>query len=413
MVKVCSSILLMSMMSSMTMAQAAENRRRIVAFAPGTPLLTQRLIVLASGSLVVHTLSLIDAIAIELPLGGGLGVVEELLSHVEVVAVYNDPVGVVDSITALSPGEVPQDEGYQWGQTRIGIPLVHAAMPLLQGSGVTIAILDTGIDRDHPELQQNIAGGYCTVRGETSYEDDNGHGTHIAGIIAAADNNQGIIGVAPKAKILAVKVLDRNGQGYVSDLIRGLQWVHEEQVKLVNMSLGFFEESVPLQRATRRLYEDGVIMVASAGNKGCTPGSTEGGGADGEGAPTCDASQSTVKYPAGYWWVIAVAATDVADDIPAYSLSGSAVDMAAPGGAKATEQLLSTHRGGGYGWGSGTSQAAAHVTGAVALALQYDPHLSFARVHSLLRDTAGDLGYAAARQGAGLIAVHDLMEALQ
>src|SRR5262249_41293322 len=177
------------------------------------------------------------------------------------------------------------------------------------------------------------------------------------------------------------------------------QWVYGYNngiplVNLVNMSLGFSTDSPPLQQAIQSLYNSGVIMVASAGNR-CTqsPSQDEGGGDNCLGGPAlaCDPSQTAVKYPAAYPWVLAVVATDYYDQVTAYSVSGPEVDMAAPGGSKATGTRILSTTGGGYGWGSGTSQAAAHVTGAIALALQLKPGLSFEQVRSVLQTTAVDL----------------------
>jgi subtilisin family serine protease len=300
----------------------------------------------------------------------------------------------------------------------IDVPAIYQHWPGLWGTGVVVAILDTGIDLppplDHPELSPRIIGGYNARAGAnpSDYQDDNGHGTHMAGIIAAALNSPlqaGIIGVAPQATLLAVKVLDRYGAGYLSDVINGLQWVHNNgspQAKVVNMSIGFQENIPPLNKAIHELDKEDVIMVASAGNS-CPqpPIQDEGNGDECDGGPqlACDPAQ-TVKYPAAYDEVMAVGATDHLDQIAGYSLSGSEVDVAAPGGSKATGvRILSTTTGGGYGYGSGTSQAAAHVTGAVALALQLRPGISFEEVRCVLQATAG---------GPGRINVYDMVQAL-
>jgi subtilisin family serine protease len=440
-------VILVALMVGWTSVVRADARRKIVIFLDGTPLWLQQLIVTLSGSQVVHTLSLINALAIELPLVEDvLDVVAILLKNSAVIGVFDDPLVFADVITIVPAEDVPQEESYDWGQGRIGVPTVHQRMPELQGAGVKIAVLDTGADVDHPDLQ--IVDGYNAMRGgqREPYRDNNGHGTHIAGIIAARMNDRGIIGAAPRASIVAVKVLDENGAGYVSDLINGLQWVYAEHIKLVNMSLGFFEDSVPLERAIQRLHRHGVIMVASAGNRPISSsttadggGTNEGGGSEDENATTaCDASADGggtnegggsedenattacdaswdhgVRYPARYFEVIAVAATDYKDWITDYSLAGPEVDVAAPGGAMVSERILSTKWGGDYGLGSGTSQAAAHVTGSIALMLQRKSDLSFGQALDLLQKTAWDLEYPEARQGAGLIDVQKLMEALE
>jgi subtilisin family serine protease len=156
-------------------------------------------------------------------------------------------------------------------------------------------------------------------------------------------------------------------------------------------------------------------MVASAGNR-CSddPGQDEAGGDEGDG-PTCDAPQTTsVKFPAAYPGVLAVTATDDSNQIAAYSLTGPEVAVTAPGGVRRAKRILSTFLGGWYGFGNGTSQAAAHVTGALALKLQQQRALSVDDVRWLLQQTATALaGYTRMQQGYGLIAVEPLLATLR
>jgi subtilisin family serine protease len=312
---------------------------------------------------------------------------------------------------------------------------VHQEEPGLKGSGVTVAVLDTGIDMHHADLSKSIKGGYNALAGQNSrsYQDDNGHGTHMAGIIAARMNRFGVVGAAYQAQLVAVKVLDQYGNGRLSDLINGLGWIRANKIKVVNMSLGFSEDSPLLEQAIQRLYEAGVIMVASAGNGGtaCAQDgggddgggddgggddgggdgiAQDGGGDDGGGDTGCQTSPKAVHYPARYPWVISVAATNGDDKVTGYSQSGK-VDVAAPGGSQSGPRIFSTNKGGGYGLGSGTSQAAAHVTGALALVLQKNPKMSFEEVMALMQETARDLGEPVERQGAGLIDVEAMVKA--
>jgi subtilisin family serine protease len=405
-------------------AESPDNRRSIVKFrdislTDPQGLATARSVVKESGSSEVHTLWLINALAIQLPAQGAEHALAVLLNNPAVEGVFDDSVSVADGAVCIDPAPSPVPESYPWGLQKIDVPAVQ---PQWQGVGVMVAIVDTGIDVSHPELSPRIVGGYNALAKGGSYADDNGHGTHMAGIIAAALNSLGVIGVAPQATFLAVKVLDQYGAGYLSDLINGLQWVYGYNngiplVKLVNMSLGFSTDSPPLQQAIQSLYTSGVIMVASAGNQCAqSPSQDEGGGDNCLGGPalTCDPSQTAVKYPAAYPWVLAVTATDYYDQVAAYSVSGPQVDVAAPGGSKATGmRILSTTTGGGYGEGSGTSQAAAHVTGAVALALQIQPSLSFTQLRSVLQTTAKNLGYPQEQQGAGRINVKKMVQQLQ
>ncbi|MCX2727008.1 S8 family serine peptidase [Thermomicrobium sp. 4228-Ro] len=254
---------------------------------------------------------------------------------------------------------------------------------------IDVAVLDTGIDPSHPDL--NVVGGYdCT--GSGSWVDRHGHGTHVAGIIGARDNGIGVVGVAPGARLWAVKVFGDNGTGYVSWLICGLNWVaaNAGTIKVANYSGGASGSdtpncggsSDPLHQAVCRVVQAGVTLVVAAGNDGR------------------DASNTV---PAAYPEAIAVGAivdTDGkpgslgpgtsygADDTRAsFSNYGPAVDFYAPGYA-----ILSTVPGGGYQRWSGTSMAAPHVTGAAALYLAQNPGASPSQVQSFLA-SIGEAGF--------------------
>jgi subtilisin family serine protease len=411
-------LLLVTMLGTGVCAADDQNRRRIVMFVDGTPLDEQNLIVSQTGSTVIHVLSLINALAIELPLGPLEPIINLLLSNPAVLGVYEDLIGTLGMLDLIEPLGTAPLEVFDWGLHHIAVPDAQKEGGGTQGTGVTVAVMDTGIDLEHPELKGRIVGCYNALRGSGSCDDDSGHGTHISGIIAAAMNQYGTIGAAPKANLLAVKVLNSQGSGYLADLLDGLQWVQKQGAHVVNMSLGFSKGSVPLQKAIKRLYNKGMIMVAAAGNCNDGDGGGDEGGGDGDEGETattaCDVPQTGVKYPAAYSsLVIAVAAADYDNHVAYYSLSGPQVAVAAPGGSKASERILSTIPGGDYGWGSGTSQSAAHVSGAVALILERQPWISFERVLGCLQTTAWDLGYPPEQQGAGLIDVQRMMEALQ
>jgi subtilisin family serine protease len=418
--------LMVTLLSGGAFGASADNLRKIVMFYnPPNPL-----VFVGTGIQVLHNLSLINALAVQLPALGtnaALAFLQNLINQGVLQGVYDDVVGLVDPVcptTALPPGK----ESYPWGQAQIVVPDVHRQHPeVLQTLGVTVAVMDTGIDPTHPEFSQRIALGYNARPGGGSSADDHGHGTHMAGIIAAALDGLGIIGAAPKAILVPVKVLDRDGTGYTSDVINGLQWIQENGIPLVNMSFGFSTPSTPLRQAIQSLNQGGIIMVASVGNRcAAAPTQDDGGGDDCKGGPAavCDAPRTAVMYPAAYPGVIGVGATNIDDEITEYSLEGNEVDVAAPGGeqtsgAQPGGRILSTNKGGGYGLGYGTSQAAAHVTGAVALALQLHPGLSIAEVTNLLRTTAVNLidpttnkSYPATQQGAGQINVLDMIEEL-
>jgi subtilisin len=424
----------LGLMGGGAFAGTGNSLRKIVVFQDGTSEEVQQQVVARSGSQLLNLLSLVNGATIELPTEGAAQVLALLQADPTVLGVYEDLTvagqdGGGDNVIVIAPANPPTQEIYPWGLEAIHVPEVHAEEPGLKGAGVTVAILDTGIDITHPDLSKNIKGGYNALAGQDpkNYQDDNGHGTHMAGIIAARTNNLGVIGAAYQANIVAVKVLDQDGGGRLSDLINGLGWIRANKIKVINMSLGFSEDSPLLARAIERLYDAGVVMVASAGNQGVTcaqdgggddgggddGGGDDGGGDDGGGDSSCQPAPGGVNYPARYPWVISVAATNGDDKVTGYSQSGPKVDIAAPGGSKSGPRIFSTNKGEGYGWGSGTSQAAAHVTGAITLVLQKNPKMSFEEVLTLLQRTATDLGEPVERQGAGLMDVEAMINALK
>ena len=250
-----------------------------------------------------------------------------------------------------------------------------------------VPVVDTGIDQDHQDLVSNLKGGVNFVSKSpakpadpSKWNDDNGHGTHVAGTIAAADNEIGVLGVATEANLYAVKVLDRNGSGYISDVIAGINWAVNNDMDVVNMSLGSSSDVQALHDAVDAAYATGVVLVAAAGNSG-----------DGNNAT------NNVSYPAKYSSVIAVGATASDDSIPSWSSDGEEVEFTAPG-----VSVRSAWNDGLYKIISGTSMASPHVAGTVALILatavpvDYDTDLDGAwdpaEVRIALQATADDLG---------------------
>lgn len=257
-------------------------------------------------------------------------------------------------------------ETLPWGVDRIDAELVH---PYNKGTGVKVAIIDTGIDYNHPDLDGNYKGGYNFVSNNYDPNDDNGHGTHVAGIIAAEENGIGVVGVAPEASLYAVKVLDSTGSGTFSNVIAGIDWSVNNGMQVISMSLGANEGSISLKNAVDNANSSGVVVVAAAGNDGNSAGTTD-----------------TVDYPARYDSVIAVAATDSSNTRASFSSTGPAVEVSAPG-----VSVYSTIPG-GYGYKSGTSMATPHVTGTAALIIASNPNLTNVEVRQILRNTSTDLG---------------------
>ena len=255
-----------------------------------------------------------------------------------------------------------------WGVEHIGTPAVHAAG--IRGAGVRVAVIDTGIDYIHddpddapynvdPEFLGNYAGGYDFANGDDDPLDDNGHGTHVAGILAAEKNGYLVSGVAPAVDLFALKILDANGEGDVSNLILALQWALDNDIDLVNMSLGTHEVSPALATAVAAAHSQGLLMVAASGNVnpfvwqellyGCP-----------------------VAYPGAYPEVLSTTFTNGNNALTGYSCTGPEVDFASPG-----DQVVSTVPIGtcmfctpqGYSAQSGTSMASPHLAGTVALLL--------------------------------------------
>ena len=274
-----------------------------------------------------------------------------------------------------TPEAVASAQPIPWNITRIHAP---EAWPISSGVGVKIAVIDTGIDRDHPDLQGNLAGCVNFIQSWKTCEDDNGHGTHVSGIIAAQNNSLGVVGVAPQARLYALKVLDRRGSGYLSDIIEALDWSVAHGVGVINMSLGTTSHVQSFHDAIIRVAGAGITQVAAAGNSG--PGA------------------NTVTYPAKYPEIVAVAATDSSNNVASWSSRGSEVDLAAPG-----VSITSSYRGNGYRVLSGTSMASPHVAGVVALRLALHPGQSPQSIESLLEATSDILTFDATMVGAGLV----------
>jgi subtilisin family serine protease len=259
-----------------------------------------------------------------------------------------------------------------WGIARVKAPLVWK---ITEGSPVRVAVLDTGIAK-HPDLR--VIKSFNTIT-KNPVRDLNGHGTHVAGTIAALQNSFGVVGVAPKARLYAVKAFNSNGTAYTSDIIQGIAWCIRNRMKVINMSFGLTEFSASLRQIIRKANRQGIVMVASCGNSGKNSGS--------------------IDYPARFPETIAVAAATENNQIASFSSRGAGINVAAPG-----EDICSTYLNNSYTMMSGTSMAAPHVTGTVALLLSRRPKLSPAAVKARLQKTAKFLsGNTRKDQGSGLI----------
>jgi thermitase len=263
----------------------------------------------------------------------------------------------------------------QWGLTKVQAP---AAWEITQGSPeVKIAILDTGIELNHPDLAGKIVASKNFTSSNTA-DDVYGHGTHVAGIAAAATNNEvGVAGLGYNSTIMNVKVLGDDGYGSYSWIAQGIIWAADNGAQVINMSLGSTSASSTLESAVNYAWSKGVVVVASAGNSG----------------------SSTRTYPASYTNVIAVAATDLLDRLPNWSNFGDWVDVAAPGNS-----IYSTLMNNSYGYRTGTSMASPFVAGLAALVFT---HVTDTNGNKMLNDevrtqiekTCDDIGVAGIGSG--------------
>lgn len=258
----------------------------------------------------------------------------------------------------------PNDPRYgeQWHLPSVSAP---QAWDVTTGSStITIGVVDTGVDYTHPDLKDKCVAGYNFVDRSSDPMDDNGHGTHVAGIAAAVGNNSvGVAGVDWKARILPVKVLDSQGSGYDSDVAAGIRYAADHGAKVINLSLGSPDYSYTLAEAVRYAYNLGAVIVAASGNSG-----------------------SSVNYPAAFDEVIAVGALDSNDKLAYFSCRGPEIDLTAPG-----VSILSTIPG-SYGKMSGTSMASPVAAGCASLVLASGRGYSPAQVKQALVDGAVDLG---------------------
>lgn len=328
-----------------------------------TPGPREQALVRSNGGVIKHSYHLVPAIAASVPESAISG----LLHNPRITGVDLD--GTVYAIDA--------ELDNTWGVKRIGSGTVHDSGN--KGTGVKVAVIDSGIDYTHPDLGANYVGGYNFVGSNTNPMDDNGHGTHVAGTIAALDNNIGVVGVAPEARLYALKVLNSSGSGSWSDVIAALQWAVDNGIQVTNNSYG--SGSNPggiVQAAFDNSAARGILHIAAAGNSGNPKG-----------------RGNNVGYPAAYSSVVAVAATDKNDDRASFSSTGDQVELSAPG-----VTINSTKLGGGYIEYSGTSMASPHVAGSAALIIKAGitdkngDGLINDEVRQALDNTALDLGTA-------------------
>ena len=383
--RIWSMLLFLIVFSSLCAASETAQTRKIVVFKKSFDReSSQDSLLKNSGALKIKSLKLINGTVVHLS-----PKTERVLKNKdEVLRIDEDFFIHVAQIQSRTKSKKIPDQPIQefpWNMLMIGANL---AWPQTQGTAVRVAVIDTGIDLDHPDLFENIKGNINIIKSKKTGDDDSGHGTHVAGIVAAVDNAIGVIGVGPKIDLYAVKVLDKKGRGWLSDLIDGLNWCIDNDIQVINMSLGSLQDNPSFHEAVRSAFQAGITLVAAAGNYGQESGE--------------------ISYPARYSETIAVSSVDQLGNLDPFSSYGAEIDLAAPG-----VDVQSTLNDGSYVLMSGTSMAAPHVTGTVALILstvtnnQFDLNTNGiwdpSEVLMKLKLTAQCLGLPVQQQGAGLV----------
>ncbi|KAA0560774.1 S8 family serine peptidase [Bacillus sp. CH30_1T] len=239
------------------------------------------------------------------------------------------------------------------------------------GNNIKVAILDTGIDISHPDLKGKVVKEYNTISPGNPSIDESGHGTAVAGIIAAIDNNIGTKGINPQVNLYSVKVVDENGRGKLEDLIEGIEWCIDQNVDIINISLGRSHGNKSLEAVVEKAIENGIVIVASSGNN----------------------FNEDSDYPAAYKNVISVTTVDEKNILPSFVSKGK-IDYSAPG----TEIPILTLDHEKVSESEGTSYATAHLTGLVAHVLQRNQiaqtneKSTVEQVNNVLKSWSKDLG---------------------
>ncbi|WP_349407374.1 S8 family peptidase [Pseudalkalibacillus sp. SCS-8] len=281
------------------------------------------------------------------------------------------------------------DELYQQYQWNLPAIRTEEGWEITRGNeDVLIAIIDTGIDLKHPDLSKRLVDGYNVLNDSPLPIDDNGHGTHVAGIIASETNNGvGTAGMTWYNRIMPIKAMNADGYGTSFDVAQGIRWAVENGADVINMSLGNYKASKALKEAIDFAYDKNVIMVAASGNE----------------------NTDQTSYPAAFDNVIGVAAVDLRLNRADFSNYGDYIDVAAPG-----VDIASTYIKGQYASLSGTSMATPHVAALAGLLRSYKPELSNAEIIKIIEDTTDDVGQPGRDQytGNGVINVKAALEAV-
>jgi type VII secretion-associated serine protease mycosin len=280
-------------------------------------------------------------------------------------------------VEAVDPAAVGVDDPKTNDQYSLDRMRVRDAWSTTTGAGNVVAVLDTGIQFNHPDLRGRIAAGYDFVSDDTNASDDNGHGTWVSGIIAAnANDGYGIAGISWSDYIMPLKIMDREGTGNTADLVAAIRWAADHGADVINMSVGGFPHSSVVQDAVDYAWNKGAVLVGAAGNN----------------------RRDETYYPASFDHVVSVSATQPEDEFSNWSSYGAKVDVSAPGSSVLTTNCYACTYADHDSWGShtyisGTSFATPNVSGVVALIRAANPGASPQQVVDRLIGSVTDLGY--------------------
>jgi thermitase len=284
------------------------------------------------------------------------------------------------------PNDQLYREQYQWN-----LPVIQteAGWDVTRGDEkIIIAVVDTGVDLNHPDLRNRLTKGYNVLEDNDYPDDDNGHGTHVAGIIASETNNrEGVAGMTWYNKIMPIKAMGAEGYGTTFDIARGIIWAVDNGADVINLSLGNYQPSSFMEEAVKYAYKRNAVIISAAGND----------------------NSSQPSFPAAYPEVLGVSAVSYTGLRAPFSNYGDYIDVSAPG-----VQIPSTYFNQQYAALSGTSMASPHVAGLAGLILSANPELTNQEVMDIIKNTAYDLG-APGKDidfGSGLIDVKKALQAV-